>query len=202
MNPSGFPNLVRNKSLGFYGFILLGALKSVNIPLKTLSAKLKEAMEFLTGQGVPGIIVDLRGNRGGSDDLAAEFAGYFYSETTFYEYQSYYNRLMGEFEIIYVGADGTRTRDIPLNIEPQMPQYGGPVVALVNPVTVSSAEGVAMTIKNLSRGHIVVFWGTNGSFGMTGGKALLPNGYEVAFPLGLINDNLNFPSATIRIPVS
>ncbi len=167
-----------------YGYILLGALESETIPLKTLSAKLKEAMEFLTGQGVPGIIVDLRGNRGGSDDLAAEFAGYFYPETTFYEYQSYYNTLTGEFEIIYVGEDGTRTRDIPLNIEPQTPQYGGPVVALVNPVTVSSAEGVAMTIKNLSRGHIVGFWGTNGSFGMTGGKALLPNGYEVAFPFG------------------
>ena len=48
-----------------YGYILLGALESATIPLKTLSAKLKEAMEFLTGQGVPGIIVDLRGNRGG-----------------------------------------------------------------------------------------------------------------------------------------
>lgn len=167
-----------------YGYILLGALESETIPVKTLSAKLKEAMEFLTEQNVPGIVVDLRGNSGGSDDLAAEFAGYFYSETTFYEYQSYYNTVTGEFEIIYVAEDGTRTRDIPLDIEPQTPQYDGPVVALVNPLSVSSAEGVAMTIKNLPQGLVVGFWGTNGSFGMTGGKALLPDGYEVAFPFG------------------
>ena len=167
-----------------YGYILLGALESETIPVKTLSAKLKEAMEFLTAQNVPGIVVDLRGNNGGSDDLAAEFAGYFYSETTFYEYQSYYNTLTGEFEIVYVAEDGTRTRNIPLNIEPQTPHYDGPVVALVNPLSVSSAEGVAMTIKKLPNGCVVGFYGTNGSFGMTGGKALLPGGYAVAFPFG------------------
>lgn len=167
-----------------YGYILLGALESETISIKTLSAKLKEAMESLTGQNVPGIIVDLRGNSGGSDDLVAEFAGYFYSETTFYEYQSYYNTLTGEFEIVYVAEDGTRTRDIPLNIEPQTLQYDGPVVALVNPLSISSAEGVAMTIQNLSQGSVVGFWGTNGSFGMTGGKALLPGDYTVSFPFG------------------
>lgn len=169
-----------------YGYIMLGALESENptFSYDYLSDKLKEAMIFLTARNVPGIVVDLRGNSGGSDDLAAEFSGYFYSESTVYEYQEYYNAYNGKFEIVLVDKNEVMTRNIPLYIEPQVPQYRGPVVALVNPLTVSSAEGVAMTIQNLSRGRVVGFYGTNGSFGMTGGKAYMPGGYLIEFPFG------------------
>ncbi len=169
-----------------YGYILVGALdgEAPQVTVKKLSEKLKEAMLFLTGRNVPGIVVDLRGNSGGSDSLAAQFAGYFYSTTTIYEYQEYYNANTRKFEIVLADDDGTMTRNAPLDIEPQSPHYNGPVVAIVNPSSISSAEGVAMAIQKLPRGRVVSFYGTNGSFGMTGGKALMPDGYYIEFPYG------------------
>lgn len=71
-----------------------------------------------------------------------------------------------------------------MNITPQSPLFSGPVVAIVNPDTVSSAEGVAMAIKNLPNGHVVSLYGTNGSFGLTGGEACMPLGYTISFPTG------------------
>ena len=175
-----------------YGYVIVGTLNDIEnpqnsvAPVKTISEKFKEAMEFLTEMNVPGMIIDLRGNGGGSDELAAELAGYFYSETTFYEYQSFYNALSGEFEnILFRDADDTLIgRDTALNISPQTPHFSGPIVCIVNPISISSAEGVAMAIQNSPRGQVASFYGTNGSFGMTGGKAILPGGYEIEFPNG------------------
>ena len=40
-------------------------------------------------------IVDLRGNLGGSDGLAAAMCGFFYAAPAFYEYQEYYDKRTG-----------------------------------------------------------------------------------------------------------
>ncbi len=173
-------NLIQYRVLDSgYGYVRIGALI-----LETTSEKFKEALQFFSEQNVPGIIVDLRGNAGGEDTMAAEFSGYFYSETTLYEYIVNYNALSGNFDFVYEDDDEARIGDIPVNIEPQTPSYSGPVIAIVNPATISSGEGIAMAIKNLPQGHVVGFWGTNGSFGMTGGQAFLPGGYTIGFPIG------------------
>ncbi len=152
-----------------------------------LAAKFKEAMEFLVGRNVPGIIIDVRGNLGGTDALAANIVGYFYSEQTIYEYQSVYNEYTGIFDTVPDDPEDNSVvkRNVPLNIEPQSPQYiTKPVVVIVNPDSISSAEGIAMAIKRLDLGHVVSFYGTNGSFGIVGGKASLPLGYSISFPMG------------------
>lgn len=172
-------DLIQYEVLGNgYGYLLIGSLGS-----EAIYVKLKEAMEFFTDKNVPGIIIDLRGSRGGYDALAAIFLGFFYSETTIYEYQSIYNALSGEFEIV-LDEDGTFVRDIPLNIEPEIPFYSGPIVAIVNPLCISSSEGVAMGLKNLPNCHIVGFYGSNGSFGISGTMVSLPAGYGIMFPFG------------------
>ncbi|NDV23743.1 S41 family peptidase [Desulfovibrio sp. JC022] len=169
-----------------YGYIQLGTLESDDISFDQLFDKFKEAMEFLTGRNVPGIIIDLRANGGGSDELAAKISGFFYSERTFYEYQNIYNAYNEQREILLPSPDDTYILGwgLPLNIMPQYPQFRGPIVGIVNPDSVSSAEGVAMTIQNLENGYIVSFYGTNGSFGMTGGEAKIPLGYTISFPNG------------------
>lgn len=175
-----------------YGYIQLGTLESDDISTETLFNKFQEAMDYLTGRNVPGIIIDLRGNGGGSDDLAAKISGFFYSETTFYEYQNIYNAYNGKREILLPSADDSYIIgwDIPLNITPQTPFFTGPVVAIVNPDSASSAEGVALMIKNLPNGYVVSFYGTNGSFGMTGEGAKLPLNYSIGFPTGQsLNEN-------------
>ncbi|TIH20157.1 peptidase S41 [Marinifilum sp. JC120] len=169
-----------------YGYIQLGTLESDDISFDQLFDKFKEAMEFLTERNVPGIIIDLRANGGGSDDLAAKISGYFYSERTFYEYQNIYNAYNEQREILLPSHDDSYIIGwgISLNITPQSLQFTGPVVGIVNPDSTSSAEGVAMTIQNLDNGYIVSFYGTNGSFGMTGGEAKMPLGYTITFPNG------------------
>jgi len=145
----------------------------------------KQAVQYFVDANVPGVIVDLRGNHGGDDDMAARYSGFFHEETSFYEYQNYIEALTWQFEIGLEDTSGVVTRGGSLSIVPQEPHYGGPVVALVNPGTISSGEGVAMGIARAPRGQVIGFYGTDGSFGMvTGDGAKLPEGIEIGFPSG------------------
>jgi len=185
-------NLVHYRLLpSGYGYLFLGALVDVVAyqegldPLTPIYDKFKEAIQFFTDHDVPGIIVDLRANMGGSDSLAAELSGFFYQAPAFYEYQNFYNDITGKFENILLDDENEIIgRNVALNISPQTPHYEGPVIVIVNPLTISSGEGVAMAIQNLPQGQVLGFWGTNGSFGMTGGDATMPGDYTVHFPYG------------------
>ena len=174
-----------------YGYLFLGALMDIVAyqegldPLTPIYDKFKEAIQFFTDQDVPGIIVDLRANMGGSDSLAAGLSGFFYQAPVFYEYQNWYNNITGTFENILLDDENKIIgRNVALDIPSQTPHYEGPVIVIVNPLTISSGEGVAMAIQNLPQGQVLGFWGTNGSFGMTGGEAAMPGDYEVQFPFG------------------
>ncbi|TRZ87063.1 hypothetical protein D4R89_10245 [bacterium] len=141
--------------------------------------------EFIDAN-VAGVVVDIRSNSGGSDQMAADFLASFYDRTTFYEYQNYIVPATGAFEI-WIADDATGEYMSPgegISIEPAARRYAGPVVALVNNGCISSGEGVAMGIKNLPNGRVVGFSGTNGSFGMSGDVALMPGGYVIDWPFG------------------
>lgn len=60
-----------------YGYIQLGTLESEDISIDELYDKFKEAMEFLTSNNVPGIIVDLRGDGGDQMTWPPEFRAFF-----------------------------------------------------------------------------------------------------------------------------
>jgi carboxyl-terminal processing protease len=143
-------------------------------------------IEELEADHVTGLILDLRGNVGGSDAMAAAILGSFYPEKTFYEYTSWYNRGTGEFDIIHIDDDtGEISRNVGLYIEPAAVRYSGDVIALVNHGCISSGEGIAMGIRNLERGEVVGFRGTNGSFGMVAGPVIeMPGGFLVMYPIG------------------
>ncbi|TEB09381.1 hypothetical protein Pmgp_03202 [Pelotomaculum propionicicum] len=133
---------------------------------------------------VKGLIIDIRNNVGGLDSMVADMLASFYSEKTFYEYQNCFNTITGSWEI---RADDTRkgnASDPGLYIEPDAPFFRGPVVALINLKCTSSGEGLAMGIKNASRGATVGFYGTNGSFGIAGGEAKMPGDIAVHWPYG------------------
>jgi carboxyl-terminal processing protease len=145
----------------------------------------QKAINNFIDQQVKGIIVDIRGNTGGSDQMAARFLGSFYENETLYEYQMWYNALTGKLELRL--RDETSQQFVPnqaLYIVPEVKTFNGPVVALVDNACVSSGEGIALGIKNLPQGKVVGFYGTNGSFGMTGGVALMPGEFLVKWPIG------------------
>lgn len=141
-------------------------------------------MRSFVAAGVRGIILDLRGNYGGADELAADLSGFFYSNRSFYERQEFYNQATGQFLRLTLSEKGPEEIVDHQDILPQEPNFQGPVVALVNPATISSGEGLAMAIARLPQGRVVGFHGTAASFGMMGGQITMPGGFVILYPFG------------------
>lgn len=121
----------------------------------------------------PGIVLDLRYNNGGDDNLASCLAGWFVDEPVFYEYTTTYDPGTGEF--VTVSEAWT---------SPRPERYSGPVAVLVSPDTISSGEGVPMIFSNTGRGKIISWYGTNGAFGMNNPQAVMPLDMYIMFPDG------------------
>lgn len=149
----------------------------------------RTALEHFKANNVEGIILDLRGNIGGSDVLATELAGFFYQEIVFYERQSYFNAVTRQFEMNTLVTYTEEVGDA-LYIEPQSLYFDKTVIAIIDPGTISSGEGVAMGIQGVKNGYTLGFHSTNGSFGMVGGKVLMPGGITVTYPNGMSLDAL------------
>ena len=170
-----------------YGYVLVrmeyDPQSSGGYPARVYEDFRKAVASFVAAE-VPGVIVDLRGNYGGSDQLAADMCGFFSSTPGFYEQQEYYDKRDRSFLRITLAERGSEPIVDHLSVEPQAPHYGGPVVALVNPSTKSSGEGPAACISRLPNGKVIGFGGTNGSFGMVGGSIAMPGGYSIDYPFG------------------
>jgi len=138
---------------------------------------LDDLLKAFREKHVKGIVIDLRDNPGGDDDLAARMAGHFVSEKTIFEYVSYYNRYTGRFEI---NRAETRT------VHPSRTAFPGKIAILVNHNTASSGEGLPLLLKGMPNVKIVGFTSTNGSFGVMSApiEMKMPEGYVVRFPDG------------------
>jgi carboxyl-terminal processing protease len=170
-----------------YGYVLVRMEYDMSNPggyPTRIYQQFQEAITSFVAASMPGVIVDLRGNYGGSDQLAADLCGFFYSSTAFYEEQEYFDKRDGQFLRITVSERGPDPIVDKISIEPQTPYFGGPVVVLVNLNTTSSGEGIPMGISRLPKGKVIGFHGTNGSFGMVGGEIALPGGYAIGYPFG------------------
>jgi len=159
-----------------YGYIKIRYFlsnKDINDPTEILEEKIKE---FQTAN-VKGVIVDLRDNPGGDDQMAVKMAGHFVGEEKFYEYASYYNHNTSKFEINYGEAN---------IIKPSEPLYKGKVAILINNRTASSGEGLPLALKGLPNVKIVGFTSTNGSFGVVTSPIMIkmPDGYTLQIPDG------------------
>lgn len=136
-----------------------------------------EIVHDFQNRSVKGLIVDVRDNPGGDDDVAAAIAGYLSAWKRHYESVSYYSRTTGRFE---VNTGETRV------ITPKESGYKGKIAILVNHNTASSAEGLPLVLKGQPRTVVVGFTSTNGSFGVISRpiEAKMPEGYLLRFPDG------------------
>lgn len=133
-------------------------------------------IQDLLDTGVPGLIIDLRINGGGSGGLALNFAGYMFDEEMVVEKHGYYNHELGEFEF---------EEEIPTKIEPAELYYGAPVALLVSPDCVSACEGFAYYMTQNDRSIVVGHAGTAGAYGEVGrGQYALPGGINLQVPTG------------------
>lgn len=138
----------------------------------------KEAMLSAIANKSPGIVLDLRFNSGGDDNLASCFAGWFVDQPAFYEYATSYDPGTGRFTVVSEAW-----------ISPRDGGYDGPVAVLVSPDTISSGEGLPMIFSRTGRGEIISFYGTNGAFGMNNVQAVLPHDIYLFFPDGASLDH-------------
>jgi carboxyl-terminal processing protease len=99
----------------------------------------------------------------------------------------FYDAATGQFRRITVD-DRTGMEVEALMIEPGDPQFTGPVAILVNPRSISSAEGLAHCVRDREDGAVVGFHGTRGSFGLAGGEIALPGGIVLHYPDGYAVD--------------
>ncbi len=145
----------------------------------TLS-EFQAAVQQAVDQKAAAMIVDIRNNLGGFDEMSAAILGSFYGERTLYEQLSMYDEKTGQFL-----RPETESESGTLYIEPVQPcSYSGLVLCLINQKCVSSGEGIAMGIRNLPNGATIGFYGTSGSFGLAGAEIAMPGGLTVHYPYG------------------
>lgn len=171
---------------GQVGYIRLVAEADLH-DLSTYPAAIREqfqsALSELRNKGAKALVLDLRGNHGGFDTLAADLCGMFAGKASVFEKTVFYDQRDGSFlELTY----DDRIDDVveAIHVTPRADGFRGPVAVLVNPRTISSGEGLAKCIADLPQGVSLGFNGTNGSFGIALGEILMPAGLVIHFPNG------------------
>ncbi len=144
------------------------------------------ALDAFCAAGVNSLILDLRGNRGGSDQVAADISGHFTEEPSLFERTAWYNASSGHFDYAHsdLFAQTFELGDGPLWVEPCQPHFSGKIAVLVNPATISSGEGLAMAIGRLPKATVMGFYGTHGSFGLIPWPIAMPEDFSFEFPIG------------------
>lgn len=132
-------------------------------------------LQSLIDEQVPGLILDLRQNSGGSGAMAQNYAAYFFEEEFELYDRLYYNEISGEFE------PGER----PSRIIPAPMYYSGPVAVLIGPDCISACEGFAYAMQHNGRAIVVGHYPSAGAFGEVGqGQYKLPDDLRMQFPTG------------------
>lgn len=133
----------------------------------------RDALRSLWRDGARRLVLDLRGNDGGTDQTAAAIVGSFTDRTWFYETITMYDRQIdGQAPISEVW------------VTPQPVRWDLPVAVLIDARTVSSGEGMAMMLARFPDVDVVGFEGTAASFGSSGSTTRLPEGWTLTWPAG------------------
>ncbi len=132
-------------------------------------------MRNMIDNEVPGLIIDIRSNPGGSLGLAIDFASYFFDrEISLYD-NYYYSEKSGVFE----------STGYPTKIKPAPLYFKGPIAVLVSSDCVSACEGFAYALQYDGRSVVIGHYPTAGAFGEVGlGQYSLPGGFSMQFPTG------------------
>jgi C-terminal processing protease CtpA/Prc len=132
-------------------------------------------LQSLVDNEIPGLILDLRQNSGGSGRMAENYAGYFF-EDEFQPFNAfYYNDISGQFE----------ESQHPSRIEPAPFYYAGPIAILVGPDCVSACEGFVSSMQHDGRAIVVGHYPSAGAYGEVGqGQYKLPDDLSIQFPTG------------------
>jgi C-terminal processing protease CtpA/Prc len=181
-----------------YGYIKISSFLDNDV----LSIQVWErAIKFFNDNKVPGVIIDMRHNGGGSGWLADQMAAYFFDKETVVGNTAYYNKGSGTFYM----DPGDQTSMIP---PPSNLQYSGPVEVMVGPACASACEFFSydMTINN--RAKIVGQYPSDGAGGSVE-DFMMPESIQVQLTIGRAvdaNGNIHLEGKgavpTVKVPVT
>ena len=138
-----------------YGYIKISSFLDNDV----LSIQVWErALKYFNDNKVPGVILDLRNNGGGSGWLADQMAAYFFDKQIIVGNSSQYNKITGEF---YTDPGGEAIM-LPPRAELQ---YSGPVVVMVGPSCASACEFFSYNMTINDRATIVGQYPSDGAGG-------------------------------------
>ncbi|MBE0680484.1 MAG: peptidase S41 [Anaerolineales bacterium] len=160
-----------------YGYIKISSFSDNDL----LSILVWErAMRYFNENEVPGVILDLRNNGGGSGWLADQMAAYFFNEEIVVGQTAYYDDSTGEF---FIDPDYEESM-IPPREELQ---YNGQVVVMVGPNCASACEFFSYNMTINDRAIIVGQYPSEGAGGSVEGF-YMPEGLYTQMTIGRAMD--------------
>ncbi|MFP4501702.1 MAG: S41 family peptidase [Candidatus Hydrogenedentota bacterium] len=139
------------------------------------SQEFRASLTKMKRNNVRGLVLDVRGNTGGTRELIAKMLGHFFEESMLLEQMAYYDEESQAWEAVEEGR---------LEVPPRSPHYGGPLAVLVDYHTVSGGEAMPMVLKRRSGTVVAGLTGTHGSIAPAGGYIELPNDSAAYYPVG------------------
>jgi C-terminal processing protease CtpA/Prc len=167
-----------------------------------LTIQLWERMLAIVIQNqIPGIIIDMRQNGGGSGFLADQMAAYFFDEELDLGNTSYYDPTTGEFEF-------DPNQEEYFILPPENLYYSGPVAVMVGPACASACEFFTYDMSLEDRALIVGQYPSQGLGGSVE-RFFMPEGEVVQITIGRAVDangdihieGLGVPP-TVQVPVT
>ncbi len=168
-----------------------------------LSAQLWERlMRTLNKQGVPGLIIDMRHNGGGSGFLADQMAAYLFDEELELGNSGFYDEKTGDFFF----DPNTVDRFYPP--EDESLRFGGAVAVIVGPNCASACEFFSYNLTQEERAEIIGSYPTSGLGGSIG-VFVMPDFERLQFTVGRavdMNGEIHIEgkgvAPTVRVPVT
>ncbi|MCY3574042.1 MAG: S41 family peptidase [Chloroflexi bacterium] len=158
-------------------------------------------IETFLEEDVPGIIIDLRYNGGGSGYLADQLGAYFFQEEHILGYSSRYNESTGEFYL------GPRSEDRFI-LPPEEQRYDGELAVIIAPGCYSACELFAYNLTTDERAAIVGHY-PSGGLGGAVDDFLMPEDTTIRFTVTRALDadkNIHIEAQgvapTVRVPVT
>lgn len=181
-----------------YGYIKINSFLDNDV----LSIQVWErAIKYFNDNKVPGVILDMRNNGGGSGWLADQMAAYFFDKETVVGNVAYYNKGSGSFYM----DPGDQTSMIP---PPANLQYSGPVVVVVGPACASACEFFSYDMTINGRATVVGQYPTEGAGGSVE-DFMMPENIQVQLTIGRAVDaqgNIHLEGKgvvpTVKVPVT
>lgn len=161
----------------------------------------ERALRFFKQNNVPGVILDMRINGGGSGWLADQMAAYFFDKETVVGNVARYNKSSGAFYM----DPGDQTSMIPPS--PDL-QYSGPVAVMVGPGCASACEFFSYDMTINKRATVVGQYPSEGAGGSVD-QFLMPENTIVQMTTGRAVDaqgNIHLEGKgvvpTVKVPVT